>query len=84
MAFIAYLQQTQRQGDQLDVWVKFEDKAVSPAVQIVKSYQWTAGTLFASKTEFKQFIAAELALLNSFGTRANFLTGKEGQDISTL
>lgn len=84
MAFSAYLQQSQREKDQLSVWVKFSDPTTTPATEIVKSYQWTAGTIFASKAEFKQFIAGEVAQLNSLGTKANFLVGREGQDISTL
>lgn len=84
MAFSAYLHQTQRERDQLSVWVKFVDPATTPPTEIVKSYQWTAGTFFSSKAEFKAFIAAELAVMNSFGTKVNFLVGKEGQDLSTL
>ena len=84
MAFTAYLQQSQRDRDQLTVWVKFSDPTTTSPTEIVKSYQWTAGTIFATKAEFKAFIAAELAMLNSLGTKANFLVGKEGADISAL
>lgn len=84
MAFIAYLQQSQRDRDQLTVWIRFSDPATTPPTEIVKSYQWTAGTIFGTKAEFKAFVAAELAVLNSFGTKANFLVGKEGTDVSTL
>lgn len=84
MAFVATLQQTLVQSDQITVYVRYLDTATTPNRELVKSYQWTAGTIFASKAEFKAFVAGELTVLNSFGTKAAFLAGHEGQDISTL
>jgi hypothetical protein len=81
MAFVAILQQTNKQLDTVDVAIRFEDKATGD--QIVKTYSWNIQTIPPDVVAFRAAIKPDLDALNAFAAKVAFLNASVGKNVMT-
>jgi hypothetical protein len=81
MAFVAILQQTNKQLDTVDVSIRFEDKATGD--QLVKTYSWNIQTIPENVAAFRAAIKPDLDALNAFAAKVAFLNASVGKNVMT-